>query len=416
MRTDQAIETVVPSAAGPHGSWSAWVEVDLDAVAANVASIRSAVGPACRVMAVVKADAYGHGAVAIARAALEAGAWALGVAVLEEALELRRAGIRAPIHLLGAVPPAQVPLVAEADLVASVGDEATARRLAAIAAERGRPVRVHIEVDTGLTRFGAPCEAAAGLVRTVLGLPGLVLEGVYTHFATAEEPDDPFTTEQLRRFLEATRLLETLPSPRPIRHAAGSSAMLHWPESRLDAVRPGLLVLGIYPAAKLQRSIAVTPVLKLWARIARCATVAAGTPVGYGRAYVAAAERTLATVLLGFGSGYPRQLANRGVARVRDRLCPVVGTVGLNHLTVDVTGVPEVTPGEPVEMIGTRREAGNSIEALAAAAGVPVDIVCLAGHRLPRVYLRSGRPVRIVGDQGRDRAAGSWTKHGGAEP
>ncbi len=160
----------------------------------------------------------------------------------------------------------------------------------------------------------------------------------------------------------------------------------------------------------------MTPVLKLWARVARCAAVAAGTPVGYGRGYVAPAERALATVLLGFGSGYPRGLANRGVARVRDRLCPVVGAVGLNHLTVDVTGVPGVAPGEAVEMIGTAREAGNSIEALAAAAGVPVDIVCLAGQRLPRVYLRGGRPVGIAGDRSRERPAGSAPEHGRSEP
>ncbi len=391
---------------------SAWAEVDLDAVAANVTGIRAAVGLGCRVLVVVKADAYGHGAVEIARAALEAGADALAVALVEEALELRRAGIRAPIHLLGAVPPAQLPLVVEADLVAGIGDEATARLLGGLAAARGRQVRVHVEVDTGLTRFGAACEAASALVRAVSALPGLVLEGIYTHFANAEDPDDPFTEEQLARFLDVLRPLEADPGLRLTRHAAGSSAVLHWPASRLDAVRPGLLVLGVYPTTKLRRTIAVTPVMRVWARVARCRVVPAGTSVGYGRTYLTRGERTIATVLLGFGSGYPRQLANRGVARVRDRLCPVVGAVGLSHLMLDVSGVGEIAPGEPVELVGAAREAANSVEALAAAAQLPVDAICMVGRQLARVYLRRGQPARLVPGPGaghQDQPGSPWS-------
>jgi len=412
---DQAVEHTRALRPDVGGLWSAWVEVNLDAVAANVETIRTTVGPACRVIAVVKADAYGHGAVAVAEVALEAGAQALGVALLEEALGLRHAGIVAPIQLLGAVPLKQIPLVVEADLVPSIGDEATANRLAAAAACVGRRLRVQVEIDTGLSRSGVPWERAWSLLQHVAGLPALVLEGVYTHFATAEQPDDPFAMEQLRRFLQATHSIGTLPHRCPVRHVAGSSAMLQWPECRLDAVRPGLLVLGVYPAAKLQRSITVTPVKKLWARIARRDTVAPGATVGYGRSFVACTERTVATVLMGFGGGYPRGLANRGVARVRDRLCPVIGSVALNHLSLDVSEIPGVEQGEAVELIGTKREAGNSIESLAEAAGVPVDVVCLAGRGLPHVYLRRGQPVRLRVDCGVASTAWPWNKQGEAE-
>jgi alanine racemase len=377
----------------------AWAEVDLDAVAHNVNVLQGMVAPA-EVWAVVKADAYGHGAVPVARAALDAGASGLCVALVQEGEELRRAGIEAPILLLSEQPPEQVPDVVEHRLTPTVYTLGAVDAVRAAALTASSPVGVHVKVDTGMQRVGARPEAALEVVDAVLAArESLRLTGVDTHLAVADEPDDPMTTEQLRRFdhlLEqvAARVRAAGLDPDDlIVHAANSAGGLAHAGARRSVVRAGIAVYGISPGHGVDHLVTgLRPVMRLVARVSFVKRVEAGSRISYGLRHTFARPTTVATVPIGYADGVPRRLSSvGGEVLVGGRRCPIVGVVTMDQLMVDV-GDAAVTVGDEVVLLGRQ----GSEEVRAEEWGDRLDtigyeIVCGISRRIERAVTGAAR-------------------------
>jgi alanine racemase len=371
--------------------------VDLDAIAHNIGALRREIGPTARVMAVVKANGYGHGAAPVAIAALQAGASALAVACVDEGIQLRRAGIGAPALILGATPPADMERVVRHGLTPTVCDREAVEALQAAAATAGRSrTPVHVKVDCGLHRFGVEPAEAVAFVAWAAAQPRLRLEALYTHFSSAEEADGEATRDEHARFQSIVAELATR-GIRPALHAANSAATTGFPDLRLDMVRPGLAIYGLagdYPGAG---ALALRPALEIHSRIVRVHTVAAGEAVGYGRTFVAAEPRRVALVSIGYGDGYPRALGNRGQALVNGRRAQVVGRVSMDQIVVDVTDLGPVAAGDLATLVG--RQGGATITAGEVAGWVDTisyELVTGLAPRLPRAYVRYGRLVGVA--------------------
>lgn len=374
-------------------------EIDLDCVAHNLRLAREAVGPAVAVMAVVKADAYGHGAVPVARAALAAGAARLGVAALEEARALRQSGIAAPVLIMGWTPPGQLEAALELNLTLTLFSAADARAVSELASRRGRRARVHVKVDTGMGRLGFPAgEGAVAEIASLCRLPGLEPEGIYTHLA-ASDSDREFTLEQLGRFQAVIRDLEALGITFPMRHAANSGAVWHVPEAHLDMVRLGISLYGYHPAGHEAAGDrpALRPALSWLTAVAQVKEVPPGTPVSYGRTYVTRWWERLATLPVGYADGYSRGLSNRGAVLIGGRRAPVVGRVCMDQIVVSVPAGVEVRQGDEAVLIGRQGDEAISADDLAGWLGtINYEILCAISKRVPRYY--RGRP-----------AAGAWS-------
>jgi alanine racemase len=369
---------------------TAWVEVDLDAFAHNLRRIREQVGGRA-LMPVVKANAYGHGLVPMGQAAAACGAEMLGVAIPEEGMELRAAGVTIPIVVLGLALPEQAADVVGNDLQAVVSSLDLARSLGEAARRRGRVVPLHVKVDTGMSRVGVAPEEALTLCRAVTSLPGARLAGVMTHFATSDEVDNRFSVEQLRQFLEIVAAVQETIRPAPLFHAANSGAIAAMPGSYLDMVRPGLASYGL-PA--IDPAIAPCPLglraaLSVHARVTQIRELAAGRRVSYGGLYETNRPSRLGVLPIGYADGYRRALTNQGEVLVRGRRAPVRGRVCMDQIVVDLTEIPDAQVGDEAVLLG--RQGADEITAWEVAAKVDtiVDEVLVGlGARLPRRYRR----------------------------
>ncbi|MGQ0550172.1 MAG: alanine racemase [Armatimonadota bacterium] len=360
----------------------AWASVDLDALEGNLRAIRGIVPASTTIMAVVKADAYGHGAIAVARAALAAGATWLGVATADEALELRAAGVGGDILIFGPVAEQWIDAVTSAGCALTVFDRASA----AAAAGARTQARVHIKVDTGMMRLGITPDELEDFLR-VIDPARLTVEGLYTHLACADEPDSPMTRTQLAAFARAAEIVRRR-FPAAVLHAAASAGTMAFPEAALDMVRIGIAMYGIPPAVHLAAP-ALRPALTLSTRVIRTRRVSAGTPVSYGATYRVPSDTTIATVPLGYGDGYPRALSGSGQMLVGGRRVRVAGRVCMDFTMLDVGGAT-ARDGDEVIALG----AGLPASEVAAAAGtIPYELLCGLGRRVPRLYVRAGRVV-----------------------
>lgn len=370
-----------------------WAEIDLEAIAENTRAIRRWIGERVEIIAVVKADAYGHGAIPVARVVLAAGASRLAVHRLPEGIALRRAGIGAPILLMAPMQPEEAPEIVRWQLTPTLSTVEAAWALSGAAQAAGRPVPVHIEVDTGMGRAGIRPEETLELVRALHGMPGLVLEGLYTHFATADESDLSFARHQLRRFEEVLATLESAGVRIPIRHAANSAATMRMRAAHFEAVRPGLALYGMRPSSEWDPPFPLRPAMALKSRVIRIWTLTPGESVGYGRTFIADRERRMALVPIGYGDGYPRALSNRGAVLIRGRRAPVRGRVSMDQIVVEVTEIPGVTLGDEVVILGRQEEEEIRAEELAAWAGtINYEITTRISPRVPRLY-RSGETL-----------------------
>lgn len=369
-------------------------EIDLDALAHNVRELRRATSPAAALMAVVKADGYGHGAVPAALAALSAGAAWLGVAVVEEAMELRRAGLEAPVLVLGYVPPDQAGLIVRGDIRAAVFDAAVARALSHEGQTAGTRVRVHLKVDSGMGRVGVRPEEAAAFARWLRELPGLELEGVFTHLATADEPDPTYVRHQLGQFEAALGALAAAGIRPRLRHAANSAAILAHPDAHYDLVRAGIAMYGLAPDATRTWPAELRPAMSLKSRVSQVKSMAAGEPVSYGREWTAAGGETVATITIGYADGYRRLFTNKGEMLIGGRRCLVAGRVCMDQTVVRVPSGVTVHPGDEVVLIGRQGNDVITADDWARALGtINYEVVCLVGRRVPRVYHHSGVPT-----------------------
>jgi alanine racemase len=344
-------------------------------------------------MAVGKANAYGHGAVACGQAALEAGASQLAVICVDEGEELRRAGIGAPIVVIGNTPASDVDRVAALGLQPAVGAAPFVEALSRAAAARGATIPIHLELETGLNRHGLLPDALVALAERARALPGLRVEGLFTHFAAAEEGDQRFTRRQFEILKATAARVPWIPT----RHCSASASTLLDPEMALDLVRPGLSMYGYRPAPWCGTEDALRPVLSLRARVARVLEIAPGETVGYGRTWAASRRSRIALVMCGYGDGYRRGFGNRAHVLVRGRRAPVVGRVAMDMCMVDVTALPEVVPGDVATLLGRDGEEKVDADELATLADtISWEVLTAITARVPRLYLRGGAIATVT--------------------
>ncbi len=391
-----------------------WAEVDLDRFARNVAAIKTAIGSGCGILLVVKADAYGHGAVEISRAAMEAGVTKLGVATLHEGIELRSAGQAAPIVILSPSLLSEVDEIIEHRLTPCVGSLEFADLLSRRCVAHEVVSRFHVEVDTGMGRTGIADGDAVEFIERVNAMPNLKLEGVFTHFPDADSGNTYFAEEQLRRFQEILDALARKGIAVPIRHAANSAGILAVPLSRLDMVRPGILAYGFYPSARVPRTIPVEGVMSFKSRVAQLRTVPAGRFISYGRTYQTQRTTRVGVLPVGYGHGLPWLLSNRGEVLIRGRRAPMIGRVTMDLTMVDVTEIPDAALGDEAVLWGEQGGAVITLEEVAERAEtLPYEILCSMGKRVVRVFLRDGQPAKIltlVGERQESEAGDTGTR------
>ncbi|AFZ37745.1 Alanine racemase [Stanieria cyanosphaera PCC 7437] len=367
----------------------AWVEIDLKALAHNVRQIKQIISPATELMAVVKADAYGHGAVTVAQTALAHGASVLAIATLAEGIELRQAGINAPILILGAINTAEeIKAVAAWQLEPTICNPQQALIFAETLARSQKNLAVHLKLDTGMSRLGTNWQSATEFVRLVQQLPYLSIASIYSHLATADELDPTIMKLQQQRFQSAISQLKLNHLTPPCLHLANSAATLSDRSLDYDLVRVGLALYGLYPASHLQSTVALKPVLQLKAKITQVKQIAAGTGVSYGHHFVADQDLTIAVVGIGYADGVPRHLSNRLKAIVRGQLVRQIGTITMDQLMLDVSDLPNLQPGEIVTLIGKDGDFVISADDWANTLNtISWEILCGFKHRLPRVNI-----------------------------
>lgn len=339
-----------------------------------------------RVLAVVKARAYGHGLVSVSRHVLACGAHMLGVALVEEGRELREAGINAPVLVMGPVFPEQADAVAAWRLTPALSNSRVARALADAARKCSLPLAVHVKIDTGMGRTGVSPEAAPGLIQELMALEGIVVEGLMTHFADADLRDKAFAAQQMGRFEKLLGGLADRGIAIPLRHAANSAAILDYQRALFTMVRPGLMLYGYDPVEGTASAADLQPVLSLVTKIFLLKQLPAGTPVSYGRTFVTKRKSLIATIPIGYADGYSRSLSNCGEALVRGVRVPVAGRVCMDMTMLDVTDVPGVREGDEVVLIGSSGSDRITAADLAAKTGtIPYEVLCGISARVPRV-------------------------------
>jgi alanine racemase len=370
----------------------AWVEIDRAALSHNVRQLRKLLAHPTQLMAVVKADAYGHGATVVARTALEAGAGGLCVATLQEGIQLRDAGIEAPILLLGATnTPEQVRAIASWQLQPTVCTPQQALVFSETLSDLQKTLAVHLKIDTGMSRLGMPWQEATEFVQMVKRLPYLEIASVYSHLATADSPDPTVMRLQHQRFEEAIAQLKSAGIMPPHLHLANSAATLADPTLHYDFVRVGLALYGLYPAEHLRSAIDLKPVMQVKARVTQVKTIPPGTGVSYGYQFIADRELRLAVVGIGYADGIPRNLSNKMTVLIRGQQVRQIGAITMDQLMLDVSEIPDLQTEEVVTLIGRDGDLSISADDWANSLGtISWEILCSFKHRLPRVAVSKG--------------------------
>ena len=368
-----------------------WADIDLDALEHNVRALKRQARGAL-LMAVVKANAYGHGATAVGRAALAAGADRLGVVCLDEGEELRRAGITAPVLIMGHTPVSQAQRVVALGVTPTVGSHDFAQAVAHHAVDQGVTLPVHLKLETGLNRYGLPPEQLLPLAESIRHLPGVDVEGLWTHFATGDETDKSYVHRQFRAF---SAVADQLPWVR-LRHVANTGTVLDMPELSLGMVRVGIGIYGCYPSEDVDRGTSLRPVLSLKSRVARLRPLEPGESVSYGCTWTASRPSVVALVMCGYGDGLRRALSNKGTVLIRGCRAPLVGRIAMDMCVADVTDIPYVALDDEIVIIGRQRDEEITAEEVARLSDT-INYETLTGitARVPRLYRRGGRIVAV---------------------
>src|SRR4249919_3544864 len=360
------------------------IVVHLDHLAFNLRSIRAHVG--VPVMGIVKANAYGHGLVSVALHLQAQGVEQLGVAFVEEGIALRQAGVTVPILVLGGIFGRQVAQFIAHDLEITVSSLDKLRQVEAAAQALGRKAVIHMKIDTGMERIGVHSYSAAPFIEAAVASQWCVLKGIYSHLACADDPQSSMTALQLERFLGACAQIERIGAPMPLRHLANSGGVLHFPDTHLDMVRPGILLYGVQPDPASQAAVDVKPVLSLVSQVVYFKVVKAGNPVSYGATWAPTMDTRVVTIPIGYGDGYPRALSSRGEVLIRGQRYPIVGRICMDQFMVDI-GHDSAWNEDEVVLIGRQDEAMITVESVAQAAGtIPYEILTGLNQRIPRVY------------------------------
>lgn len=372
-----------------------YAKIDLDAVAWNMEQMKKNLKEGTEMVAVIKTDGYGHGAVQVA-SMLESYdyVWGYAVATLDEAVVLRAAEIQKPILVLGCIFPDQYWEMLKYEIRMNVYTKEMAEAISALAVEKGEQAYVHIKLDTGMARLGFSAEESSiEEIKEIAELPNLVLEGVFTHFAKADEEDKTFTMMQLEKFEWMTQRLEEEGVTFPYVHASNSAGIIDVRRADYNLVRAGIAIYGLYPSEEVDKEkVQLKPALSLKSHIAFVKDIPAGTPVSYGGDFVSEHQMRIATIPIGYGDGYPRSLSDTGYVLIRGKKAPIIGRICMDQFMVDASDIPEVKFGDKVTLIGRDQEEYLPVEKLSELSGrFNYEFVCDLGKRIPRVYVQDGK-------------------------
>lgn len=369
-------------------------EIDLDAMTYNLEHIKKNLAPGTQVIAVLKADGYGHGAVPLARRIQkDPEIWGIAVATVEEGEELRNAGITKPILILGYTYQEDYQKIAKLDFRPAVFKLSMAKELSKAALEAGKSLKIHIKIDTGMTRIGyRDVKKDVPEILEISKLPGLEIEGIFTHFARADEADKTPALVQYEKFQEFIRALEQEGLHIPMKHCSNSAGIIRMQEANLDAVRAGIILYGLYPSKEVEREpVPLKPLMSLRSHIAYIKTVEPGVEISYGGIFTTVRETRVATIPVGYADGYPRGLSNKGSVLIRGKRAPILGRVCMDQFMVDVTDIPEAEELDQVTLLGKDGEDCITMEELGELSGrFNYEFACCISKRVPRVYLESG--------------------------
>lgn len=376
-----------------------WARVDLDAVEHNLSAIRSRLAPGCKIMAMIKADAYGHGAPVIAKTLAARGVEYFGVSGMDEALQLRCAGIATPLLISGYTPVEGMHLLAQYDVAQTVFSLEYAKALSDAAMRAGKAIRTHLKADTGMTRLGFFCQSPQSIARSAdemeqaARLPGLDCEGIFTHFAVSDDKKSLYTRLQFDNFCAIMEALEGRGVRFALRHCCNSAAIVNFPDMHLDMVRPGLIVYGMYPSPDMHGHIGLVPAMSLQTVVSMIKEVEADVGLSYGQIYRTRAKTAVATLPVGYADGFLRCCSNRATVLAAGQRAPIIGRVCMDQCMADVTGIP-LREGQTVTLFGRDGDAFLPVEELAHVMdSINYEVVCLVGKRVPRLYFRGEKEI-----------------------
>ena len=373
--------------------------ISLDAVEQNFREMRKNIAEDTKMIAVVKADAYGHGAVPIAHLIEDYDyIWGFAAATAEEAVHLRQAGITKPILILGIVFDEYFPELVQYDIRPAVCEYDEAKKLSDEAVLQNKTVHIHIALDTGMTRIGyADIPDSVEEIKKIAELPNLEIEGMFTHFARADEYDRSPAMVQLERYQDFSKRVEEAGVDIPLHHCSNSAGIIRVPEANLSIVRAGITIYGIYPSSEVERDIVkLAPVMELKSHITYVKDVPAGAAISYGGTYVADKKRRVATIPVGYADGYPRQLSNKGWVLIHGKKAPILGRVCMDQFMADVTEIDNVKKGDEVTLLGRDGDEFISIEEMGDLCGrFSYEFACDISPRVPRVYIKDGKEVEV---------------------
>lgn len=374
-----------------------WAEIDLDKAAYNMKNIKKIVGDK-EVIAVVKADCYGHGADDLAPVFLENGASRLAVAILTEGIELRKKNITAPIMILGYTPLELSEELINNDIEQTVYDLEYAKKLSSLAEKLGKKAKIHIALDTGMGRIGfIPNEKSIEDVVEIASLKGIEIIGIFTHFSTADEYDKTYTNEQFKKIKDFIAELEKRNINIPLKHVSNSGAIMDMPETYLDAVRAGIILYGYYPSNEVSKEkLDIKPILTLKTTISHVKEVEEGTSISYGRTFITKKKSKIATIPIGYADGYSRLLSGKAKVIINGKFAPVVGRICMDQCMIDVTDIGEVKVGDEVILLGEEGNLKFNADDFAEIMGtINYEITCMLKQRIPRVYIKEGKVVSV---------------------
>jgi len=364
-----------------------WVEVDLENIKFNLNQVKKNIPEDTKIMAVVKADAYGHGVLPVAKAALEGGADRLAVALPEEGKELRENDFKLPIQILGEVLPNQIPILVENDLIPTISKLDTIKKLNELADKKDIIKKVHVKVDTGMGRIGVFPDDAINFIKKVDSYDNIYIEGIMTHFAKADEEDKSYTYKQWERFQSVIDKLKEIDIKIPIKQAANSATIIDLPEFSLNMVRPGIMMYGLRPSHEVDESFKLKPALSWKAKIVYLKEVPPGTGISYGTTYVTKRKAKIATIPMGYADGFSRLLSNKGEVLINGKRAPIRGRVCMDQFMVDVTDIDNVNIGDELVLIGKQGNDELTATEMADLIGtINYEITCDITKRVPRVY------------------------------
>lgn len=377
-----------------------YAKIDLDAIAYNMEQMKQNIRPETKVMAVIKADGYGHGAVQIAEMMERWNyIWGFAVATLDEAVVLRTEGIQKPILVLGCVFPDQYMEMLKHEIRMNIYTEEMAEPISRMAAREGKTAYMHIKLDTGMSRLGFGInEQSAETIKRISKMPNVNMEGIFTHFTKADEKDKSFTKKQIQEFVWMTERLKEKNVRFTYEHCSNSAGIIDVPEANFDIVRAGISTYGLYPSEEVDKTnVKLKPALALKSHVAFVKEIESGTPVSYGGTFVAKEKMKIATIPVGYADGYPRSLSNKGYVLIRGKKAPILGRVCMDQFMVDVTQIEGVSFGDKVTMIGKDGNEILPVEVLSELSGrFNYEFVCDLGKRIPRVYVRDGKIAEQV--------------------